>query len=181
MVYRAAVLTTLLHGAEAWPLSKKVIQWLTIFHQSAVRSLCRLTWKRIRRDHITSEDALRLLRLQPIEHYVRSRQLRWFGKVGRMEPIRIPNLLLGARPFVDDAIPKHPAGAPFYTLWRSLDANLRWLDSNLSIRKDWPLVAKDGVQWQRRLDEAMPLKNALTKSPRIRRRHHPSLPRILLS
>ena len=85
-VYRAAVLTTLLYGAETWVLYRKQVKLLERFHQRCLRSIMGIKWQ----DYITNEEVLERVDTTSVEAMLMLRQLRWTGHVTRMDSSRMP-------------------------------------------------------------------------------------------
>ena len=85
-VYKAAVLTTLLYGSEAWMLYRKQVNLLERFHQRCLRSLVGIKWQ----DYMTNNEVLGKVNLSSIEAMQISWQLHWVGHVLRMDKTRIP-------------------------------------------------------------------------------------------
>ena len=93
-IYIALILSILLHGCETWFLREQEYQKLRTFHHSCVRAMCRVNLSHTRRHRIRTAKLLDELSLQPLEHYVESRCLRWAGHVVRMDMDRLPRMLL---------------------------------------------------------------------------------------
>ena len=84
-VYRAVVVTTVLHGSETWLLCRKQIRLLERFHQRCLRSTLGIKWQ----DHVSNEEVLKRASLPSIESILLQVQLRWAGHVTRMEDVRM--------------------------------------------------------------------------------------------
>ena len=81
LVYRAAVVTTLLHGSEAWVLYRKQVQLLEPFHQRCLWSTMGTRWQ----DYVTNNEVLERADINSIEAMILTRQLRWAGHLSHME------------------------------------------------------------------------------------------------
>lgn len=81
-IYRAAVLSVRLYGAETWPLTKAQTKRLSGFNTRAQRPICNIRWpERI------SNDALRQITgLPPPARTLAQSRLRWFGHLMRTPP-----------------------------------------------------------------------------------------------
>ena len=89
-VYKAVVLTSLLHGCETWTLYRKHTRQLERFHMRSLWSIMGIKWQ----DRVTSLEVLDRVSLVSIETMVLKAQLPWTGHVIRMEPSRLPLQLL---------------------------------------------------------------------------------------
>ena len=77
--YTAAVVPTLMYGAETWVLYRKQIRLLERFHQHCLRSILGIKWQ----DHVSNEEVLKRASLPSIESILLQVQLRWAGHVTR--------------------------------------------------------------------------------------------------
>ena len=85
-IYKASVLTILLHGSEVWNTTKKQHRRLEVFHQRCLRRILRIKWF-----HQTRKvDVLERAMINPIESYVGTNRLRLFGRISRMDSFRMP-------------------------------------------------------------------------------------------
>jgi len=89
-LYETIVLSTLLYGAELWPLTKVTLGKLEAAHHRWQRNILRVSWK----DHITNIEIRTRSGMRTIEAILRERRLRWFGHVVRMNNQRPPNKAL---------------------------------------------------------------------------------------
>ena len=92
-VYRAAVVTSLLFGCEAWTLKKAHIVRLEKFHQTTLRRIARIRWFH----KVTNYEVLSRCKIPSLQSMIESAQLRWCGHVVRMKDDRIPKALLYGR------------------------------------------------------------------------------------
>ena len=92
-VYRAAVVTSLLFGCEAWALTRGHIKRLEKFHQTSLRKIARIKWFHKK----TNYEVLRYCTIDSMQCMVEGAILRWSGHVSRMKPDRTPKLLLYGR------------------------------------------------------------------------------------
>ena len=92
-VYKAAVVSTLLFGCEAWALTRANIRRLEQFHQNSLRRIARIKWFHKK----TNYEVLRDCKIESMQCMVEGAVLRWTGHVTRMKPDRTPKLLLYGR------------------------------------------------------------------------------------
>ena len=94
-IYKAAVVTILLYGAEVWNTTKKQVKRFEVFHQISLRRILRIRWYY----HIVSnEEVLRCAGIKSIATFISAARLRWFGHVSRMPDSRLPKFLLNWKP-----------------------------------------------------------------------------------
>ncbi|KAL5266167.1 hypothetical protein ACHWQZ_G006724 [Mnemiopsis leidyi] len=93
-IYKAAVLTILLYGAEVWNTTKKQMKRFEVFHQTSLRRILRIKWFY----HVSNEEVLRRAGIKPVETFISAARLRWYGHVVRMPDYRIPKFLLNWKP-----------------------------------------------------------------------------------
>ena len=79
-IYKAAVLTILLYGSEVWNTTKKQLHRFEVFHQRCLRRILRIKWL----DRVRNTEVLERAKINPVETFIRSNRLRWFGHVTRM-------------------------------------------------------------------------------------------------
>ena len=85
-VYRATVLTTLLHGAETWTCYRRLVKMLDSFHMRHLRYLMGIKWQ----DKITNSEVLQRAKMYGMEAMLMRAQLRWVGHVQRMSDNHMP-------------------------------------------------------------------------------------------
>ena len=112
-LYNSMVKTVLLYGSESWRITESDRQRLDVFHNSALRKICRIFWP----EKITNEALYDITNSEPMGQIVKKRRLRWFGHVSRMDIGRIPHVSLNWTP-----IGKRKKGRPKAT-WRSTVVN----------------------------------------------------------
>ena len=93
-IYKAAVMTILLYGAEVWNTTKKQMKRFEVFHQTSLRRILRIRWYY----HVSNEEVLRRAGIKSIETFISAARLRWFGHVSRMPDSRLPKFLLNWKP-----------------------------------------------------------------------------------
>ena len=144
-VYKAAVLTTLLYGSEAWVLYRKQVNLLERFHQRCLRSLMGIKWQ----DYMTNNEVLEKVNLSSIEAMLMSRQLRWVGHVMRMDNTRMPKAVF----YGELSEGKRDRGAPRKRfkdqLKRQLtlgNINFKTLEETVADRDGWRAATSQAVQ-----------------------------------
>ena len=139
-LYNSMVKTVLLYGSESWRITESDRQRLDVFHNSALRKICRIFWP----EKITNEALYDITNSEPMGQIVKKRRLRWFGHVSRMDIGRIPHVSLNWTP-----IGKRKKGRPKAT-WRSTVVNelkemgLTWGEAKCA--------ANDRAGWRMRVE-----------------------------
>ena len=139
-VYKSVILPILLYGAECWCLTEKLLHQLRTFHNRCVRSMCRVNLYHTRVWHVSTQELLTRLGLEPIDTYVCREQLRWAGHVMRMPWSRLPRKMMSC--WVGA---KRPRGCPRMTYGRSLYKNLRKAGVDEHV---WHEIALDRASWK---------------------------------
>ena len=78
-IYYASVLSQLPYGAASWPTSQKHYHRLEVFQQSCLRKIRRIRYFH----HISNNEVLQRMNIQPVCEAVRKIRMRFFGHVGR--------------------------------------------------------------------------------------------------
>jgi len=89
-LYEAIILSTLLYGADVWPLTATLTKRLDAAHHRWQRSILGISWK----DRITNVEARARTGQRTMDSILRERRLRWLGHVFRMDHQRIPQQAL---------------------------------------------------------------------------------------
>jgi hypothetical protein len=89
-LYEALVMSTLLYGAETWPMTVANMKRLEAAHHRWQRKILGIVW----RDKITNVEVRRRTCMDKLEDIIRRRRLQWLGHVHRMEQERIPKQAL---------------------------------------------------------------------------------------
>ena len=84
-IYKAAVITILLYGAEVWNTTKKQMKRFEVFHQTSLRRILKIKWF----FHVSNEEVLRRAGIKSIETFISAARLRWYGHVARMPEERV--------------------------------------------------------------------------------------------
>ncbi|KAK3869746.1 hypothetical protein Pcinc_024974 [Petrolisthes cinctipes] len=90
MVFQAIVLSTLLYACETWTLYRSDIQSLERFQQYKLRKILKIPWE----SHTTNVAVLNQASVTSVEATIIHHRLRWAGHVQRMEPFRLPKIML---------------------------------------------------------------------------------------
>ena len=156
-LYVGVVLPILLYGCESCRLDSAGLHKLAMFHHYCVRVMCGINRRHTYEKHITTDSLLRRLRLQPIEYYLRRRQLRWYGEIARMPLDRLPRRIFSAVPIAEpETLPCRARGRQRPTLSSAVAAALGWAKIPLA---QWPdLARRDAAAWTSRVNSVHPLK-----------------------
>ena len=136
-VYNACVLSTLLYGAESWPIYASQEDKLNAFHMRCLRRLLGITW----RDKIPNRDVLLRTKTLSLYSIMAKRRLRWLGHVSRMDNGRIPKDLL----YGELEQGKRKTGRP---LLRFRDACKRDMKAFNIATDCWENLASDRLKWR---------------------------------
>jgi len=83
-VYKAIVLSTLLHRAETWTGYRTQVKKLNSYMMRHLREIMKLTWK----DKVSNNEIYRRTGLAPMADILIERNLRWTGHVHRIDEER---------------------------------------------------------------------------------------------
>lgn len=139
LVYNACVLSTLLYGAECWPILRCDEIRLDAFHHRCLRAILGVTRLDQQVRHIKNADIRqRWGDVGTVTDMLRKRRLQWLGHVARMPTDRLPPRLLFG--WFEQPRPAH-------------GPRLRWKDrvsadlKALSVQ-DWFNMAQDRKRWR---------------------------------
>jgi hypothetical protein len=93
-LYEALVMTTLLYGAETWPMTVVNMKRLEAAHHRWQRKILGIVW----RDKIRNEEVRRRTGMEKLEDIIKKRRLKWLGHVHRMGQNKIPRQALKWNP-----------------------------------------------------------------------------------
>jgi len=97
LIYLAIPVNILLWGCESWGCAKSHMKKVAAFHHKSIRSILGINMHQVQEDRIKNEQVReRFLNIRPIEDIIAERQLRWMGKLSRMDGHRMPKQLLTA-------------------------------------------------------------------------------------
>ena len=145
-VYKAAITSALLFGAETWTLYQRHLVRLRRVQQRHLRAILRVPYT----DRITNDQILDRAGVPDIEMIVRKMQLRWAGHVARMSDNRIPKQLL----FGELTIGTRTVGRPLLRWKDSLKDTLK--QSNISTTH-WQDTATDRSARRRSIHDGLVL------------------------
>ena len=95
LLYKAIPLNLLLWGAENWSQNSNDIKKLERFHHNAIRRILGVSMTQVKEERITNaEIRKRFENIPPIRLIIAKKQLKWLGKIVRMEPKQIPTKIL---------------------------------------------------------------------------------------
>src|SRR3984885_2110199 len=93
-LYEAVVVSTLLYGAETWPMSVVNGKRLEAAHHRWLRRILHVSW----RDKVKNDTIRRITGQETMENIIRKRRLRWMGHVIRMDEARIAKQVMNWKP-----------------------------------------------------------------------------------
>ena len=88
-IYRVIVLSTLLYGAETWPMYRRQVKKLHAFMMRHLRSIMRITCM----DKVTNKEILERTGMPSMEDFLIRKNLRWTGHLMRMQIPKAGSLL----------------------------------------------------------------------------------------
>nr|VZI42177.1 unnamed protein product [Spirometra erinaceieuropaei] len=137
-MYKAVILPTLLYGAETWTAYAKQARHLNHFHLSCLRRILSLKWQ----DRIFDTDVLERTGILSIYAILRQIQLRWSGRLVRMDDERLPKRLF----YGDVATGSRRQGGQIRRYKDTLKSSLKRLQINPT---NWEELALDRPTWRR--------------------------------
>jgi hypothetical protein len=145
-IYVALCLSILLYGSECWRMREDLFQRVRVFHNTCVRTMCKVTMRQVRKFRITTEKLCERLHICSLDTYYNSRLLRWVGHVARMPMDRMPRKLLTG--WVNH---KRPVGAPQMTYGRTVNKALKSKDlpTVFAGRGGRNKLAKKRLEWRK--------------------------------
>ena len=96
LLYMAIPMNLLLWGCETWALKESDRRILQVFHTLSIRRILNISMMEVQMYCMTNEFLHEEFCIDPMENILASRQLRWLGKVARMEEKRLPRKFIGA-------------------------------------------------------------------------------------
>ena len=138
-VYQAAVLFTLLYGAETWTVKADSVRKLRGFHNRCIRCMLGVSRLQQWKERITSRELAKAFGMtERVTDILRKHRLRWLGHVARMDNDRIPKQLL----FGELLRPRPSHGTK--RRWRDLTRGDMQL---LGLGETWYEAAQDSNRW----------------------------------
>ena len=114
--FKSNVLSTLLHGAESWKMTKTIGHKLEVFQNRCLRRILRIFWL----NTISNYQLRRITKTEPITKQVQRKRWKWIGHVLRMAPTALPRVALRWTP---DGHRKR--GRPKETWWRTVEREMK--------------------------------------------------------
>jgi hypothetical protein len=156
LIYLAIPINLVLWGAESWAISEKSMEKLSVFHTRSIRAILGINIYQVQEHHITNESILERINLPNMENLVAKRQLRWLGKIARMDEKRLPLKMLSC--WMQST---RPVRRPPTTNRNSLVKSLQLIDPNIcdqGILSNWFQTAKDLSEWNDKISTLEPPK-----------------------
>ena len=140
------VASTLLWGAESWPVTDSRIHRLRVFWGSCVRRALGISYARMWKDHISYERMYQMLSVDDIWVMWERKIATWLGHVSRMDPERYPSVAMFGH------IPHRvapAAGAPRTGTHRLWVATARRVLKDMGMQlPSWRRHAEDRTLWR---------------------------------
>nr|VZI42958.1 unnamed protein product [Spirometra erinaceieuropaei] len=137
-MYKAVILPTLLYGEETWTVYTRQARRLNHFHLSCLRCILRLNWQ----DRIPDTEVLERTGILSIYAILSQMQLRWSGRLVRMDDERLPKRLF----YGDVATGSRRQGGQIRRYKDTLKSSLKRLQINPT---NWEELARDRPTWRR--------------------------------
>ena len=146
-VYRAAVLSVLLYGAETWTIKTDSLKRLSVFHNRCIRTIMGVTRYQQWKERLSSKRIAKACGMEEtLEHLLIRQRLRWLGHLARMDPCRIPKQLLFGE--LEKKRPSHGTKRR----WRDVvSSDLKRVDvsdgwyNQAQDRRAWKALCQDGI------------------------------------
>ena len=144
-IYKSLIRPVVTYGCEAWTLTNRDEQHLTIFEHKILRKLCGPvqdrdgSW-RIRMDHELRE----LIGNADIVRFIKSIRIAWLGHVTRMDEKRISKGVLEWKP-----TGRRIRGRPSKRWIEEIEEDIQ----SMGIR-GWRKLSKEGREWKRITEKA---------------------------
>ena len=147
LIYLAIPINIALWGCESWALTQALTDRLSAFHHKSIRSILGINMHQVKEERIKNEKVREMfLGIRPIEDLIVERQLRWIGKMARMEDNRLPKQLMIAW----CAHPR-PRGRPQQTIRnchvQAIQRILPTVSDNAHV-SEWTHLAKEPQTWE---------------------------------
>ena len=139
-IYSASVLTQLLYACESWTLKSSDESRIDAFDMRCQRRILRVTWK----DKISNERIRARTKQPQLTEIIRTRRLRWFGHLHRLNDTRLPKRIYKWLP----QFGRRRRGRP-RTRWKDCvvrDLELREAPCDID---DAEIVATNRINWRK--------------------------------
>ncbi|XP_061735811.1 si:dkey-100n23.5 isoform X4 [Nerophis ophidion] len=135
-IYRSIYVPILTYGHELWVMTERIRSRVQAAEISFLRRVAGLSL----RDRVRSSAIRGELKVKPLLLHIKRSQMRWFGHLVRMPPVRLPSEVFRARP-----TGRRPRGRP-RTRWEDYVSRLAW--ERLGIpREELDKVAGEREVW----------------------------------
>eukprot|EP00978_Attheya_sp_CCMP212_P033890 scaffold139107_cov45-Attheya_sp.AAC.2 len=154
LIYLAIPINLVLWGTESWAINEESMQTLSVFHTRSIRAILGINIYQVQEYRITNESILETINLPSMENLVTKRQLRWLGKIARMDEKRLPLKTLSC--WIKTP---HPRQRPHTTNRNSLVRALKLIDPSVSEDGNlsgWFQTAKDCSEWNDKISTLEP-------------------------
>src|SRR5678815_1059782 len=132
----SSVLSTLLYGAETWPMTVANRKKLEAAHHRWQRRILHISWK----DKLTNKTIRERTGQDKLENIIRKKRLNWMGHVARMDNDRRASQVIRWTPEG-----KRGRGRPRKNWMGTVQEDLRCLEMTV---EDAVEVAKDREEWR---------------------------------
>ena len=150
LIYLAIPINLCLWGVEAWALSEKDLRKLRVFHTRSIRSILKISIYEVKDNRIHNSDILNRINLPAMDNIIAKRQLRWIGKMARMDEERLPLKMLSC--WINSP---RPSRRPHTTIRNSMVRSLRLMDPEISNNgnlSEWFHIARERTEWNDLID-----------------------------
>lgn len=140
-IYKAAVITVLLYGSEAWSTTKMQVKRFEVFHQRCLRRILRIRWFH----KVTNVEVLNRANACKMETMIGTMRLRWFGHVARMPSSRTAGFLLDWAPNYGKRTRGRPRASWISSVREDAGTFMKKKDVTITEMRD---RAQDRVEWR---------------------------------
>ena len=146
-VFKGAVLSSLLYGAETWAVKQGHVHMLEGFVATCLRQILQQPISKRMPDFVL----FRVAEVTPIALTLRRMRLRWLGHVARMHDERMPKWMLYGE--LANA-PTRPTCRPKQRWIDVIDRDLVAVGLGSGLKKlEWQALAKERTQWRSHVDK----------------------------
>jgi hypothetical protein len=146
-VFKGAVLSSLLYGAETWAIKQGHLHLLEGFVATCLRQIMRQPVTKRMPDFVLFREA----QLAPIDLTIQRMRLRWLGHVARMNDERMPKWLLYGE--LTD-VPDRPACKPKQRWIDVVDRDLQQTGLKQGLKSlEWQKMALNRTRWRGHVDK----------------------------
>ena len=155
-MFKAVVATTLLWGAEAWPITSSRKSRLRRFWNRCCRNLLGISWSRMWNQHISHDKMHDMLKVEDIVVTWERKITRWMGHTSRMPPNHLPAVAMFGHVINRVAPSCMKKAVGMRKTWTSTASHMI---TELGLQKhSWRKVAEERDLWRRIIH-----KNALSQ------------------